>query len=837
MRRLLTSFIALAAMLMTSVEVKAWDAVAFRSTIDGIWDANATSGTMEKVNDNEFYIDITTNGDVSFRFYVSNGEQWLIPNNGDGTVATLNTEVWGNSGNASTNACFKLVPSAGVTKYRINLKWKNKSGNKNYWTVTVVRQDGGGDGGGSDEAYYLISPSINGGQKCEYLKFYPSRNRTKDGYNGNTDYRFWTLNFKYDDIKKIDPNAPETFNYYIVDKDGNAVCRPYDNGYQLGKAFPKYKYCDDTSSSGNNQVTYQTYEDTKTNAGGNNTFQMSTAWGKSFTLFLDKDGNRPLTMNINKSFTEDTYKKYYLIGNLFKGTADQGAAWSPTDPQMRMLMERHEYKNPNDVAVTDSIVYTATVKRPANGWANVYMGICPYYLIEDNDFSDWDWQHIIRPQVDPVILNNLGSKDGVAPHGGLAIPGSGDWKYDYSSLNPPIANDVESFIFSMNITTATYRIDYVHDFYIVGEAVQDGDDASTYWTGAKAKKMEYDENLGCWQKEVNMQQRGFFRFANDKKMSSSFGENEAAPLAPDNEQAGVVYDNLNEAETQYVNKVNYYTESSAAHNDDMQARDIQFWLPTGTYTIKFYAQAENNGTAVANDFARTYYVIEPKFTFHAPVDRNNENLKQFTHFKAFSCAHTMKKPEGVTMYTAAVKEGTNGKTVTLTELTSTNNLIPANTGVLLATSMPGTTGAAQEIDFTTADNPWEAISFDQSNDLVPHLIKGTISSTGDNGYNYIFGYRTLNSTPSGKVTLGFFKPTGSNMPANSAYLQSGYDVTNDAQGFAIFFDDDTPTAIDAVETAATADDNAPYYSLQGVRYAGKPAAGIYIHNGKKVIIK
>ena len=104
-------------------------------------------------------------------------------------------------------------------------------------------------------------------------------------------------------------------------------------------------------------------------------------------------------------------------------------------------------------------------------------------------------------------------------------------------------------------------------------------------------------------------------------------------------------------------------------------------------------------------------------------------------------------------------------------------------------------------------------------------------------YNYIFGYRALKTTPSGKVTLGFFKPTGSNLPANSAYLYSRYNVTTDAQGFAIFFDDDTTTAIDAVETAATADDNAPYYSLQGVRYAGKPAAGIYIHNGKKVIIK
>ena len=778
----------------------------------------------EKKDDNHFYIDIETSEEVTFAFYVSNGEQWLAPNNGNGTVATHYTEVWGNSGNTSSNSRFKLVPAAGVTKYRINLTWKNVGGdNKNYWTVKVV----------PEVAYYLVSPSINGGQKCEYLKFYPSRNRTKDGYDGETDYRYWTLNFKYDDIKKIDPTAPETFNYCIVDQNGIAVCRPYDNYNALGSRFYRNKYCDtkqDNDVTSQGHVQYETYNDTKTKAGGSNTFQMSTAWGKSFTLFLDKDGNRPLTMNINKSFTEDTYKKYYLIGNLFSEKADPGAAWSPTEAKMRMLMERHEYKNPNVVAVTDSIVYTATVKRPANGWANVYMGICPYYLIKDNDFSDGDWQHIIRPQVDPVIKNNVGSLDGVAPHGGLAIPGSGDWKYDYSSLNPPIADDVESFIFSMNITTATYRIDYVHDLYIIGDAVQSGETASE-WSGGKAQVLKYNDNLGYWSANVKMKKGGYFRFANDKKMSSSFGENGYKPGAPDSETAAV---NLNgEPETQYVNKVAFYSEETANHTAAMNRNDITFWLENGEYTIKFFAQAENNGTAVANDFARTYYVIEPKFTFHAPVDGNNENLTQFTHFKAFSSAHTMKKPEGVTMYTAAVKEG--GKIVTLTELTG--NLIPANTGVLLATKMPEGTSAAQEIDFTTATNPWETIVVNQRNDLVPHLIKGTIYSESDNGYNYIFGYRTLNTTPSGKVTLGFFKPKGSDLPANSAYLQSGYDVTTDAQGFAIFFDDDTTTAIESVETAATADDNAPYYSLQGVRYAGKPAAGIYIHNGKKVIIK
>lgn len=814
MRRLLTSFIALAAMLMTSVEVKAWDAVAFRSTLDRIWDANTTSGKiMEKVDDNHFYIDIETSEEVTFAFYVSNGEQWLAPNKGNGTVATHYTKVWGNSGNTSSYSRFKLVPAAGVTKYRINLKYENKGDDgKRYWTVKVV----------PEVAYYLVSPAINRGQKCEYLKFYPSRNRTKDGYDGETDYRYWTLNFKYDDIKKIDPTAPETFNYCIVDQNGNAVCRPWDNGYQLGMAHPSSKYCDDTSASGNDQVTYETYNDTKTNAGGNNTFQMSTAWGKSFTLFLDMEGTRPLTMNINKSFTEDTYKKYYLIGNINSAVA--GDDWSPLSNTERILMQRKEYN--------DSIVYTATVKRPANGWKDIYMGVCPYYLIEDGKFNDWDWQHIIRPQIDPVIISSKGSLDGVAPHGGLAIPGSGDWKFDYSSLNPPIANDVESFIFSMNITTATYRIDYVHDLYIIGDAVQSGEPASE-WSGGKAQVLEYNANLGYWSANVTMKNGGYFRFANDKKMSSSFGENGYKPGAPDSQTAAVNLDG--EPETQYVNKVAFYSEETASHSAAMNRNDITFWLESGEYTIKFFAQAENNGTATTSDVTRTYYVIEPKFTFHAPVNGNNVNLTDYSHFKAFSCAHTMNKPEGVTMYTAAVKDDTDGKKVTITELTG--DLIPANTGVLLATKMPDGTSVAQEIDFTTATNPWKTIVVNQRNDLKPHLIKGTISSTGDNGYNYIFGYRALKTTPSGKVTLGFFKPTGSNLPANSAYLYSRHNVTTDAQGFAIFFDDDTPTAIDAVETAATADDNAPYYSLQGIRYAGKPAAGIYIHNGKKVIIK
>ena len=45
----------------------------------------------------------------------------------------------------------------------------------------------------------------------------------------------------------------------------------------------------------------------------------------------------------------------------------------------------------------------------------------------------------------------------------------------------------------------------------------------------------------------------------------------------------------------------------------------------------------------------------------------------------------------------------------------------------------------------------------------------------------------------------------------------------------------TTTGIESVENTES-DDNAPYYNLSGVRVS-KPTKGVYIHNGKKVIIK
>ena len=84
--------------------------------------------------------------------------------------------------------------------------------------------------------------------------------------------------------------------------------------------------------------------------------------------------------------------------------------------------------------------------------------------------------------------------------------------------------------------------------------------------------------------------------------------------------------------------------------------------------------------------------------------------------------------------------------------------------------------------------------------------------------------------------VGFYKVAQQGALApNKAYLQiptASLTVTSGANG--ITFVEDGTTAIQSVTTATTTDD--AWYTLQGVRVA-QPTRGLYIHNGKKVVVK
>ena len=161
-------------------------------------------------------------------------------------------------------------------------------------------------------------------------------------------------------------------------------------------------------------------------------------------------------------------------------------------------------------------------------------------------------------------------------------------------------------------------------------------------------------------------------------------------------------------------------------------------------------------------------------------------------------------PENVKVFT--VKKA-NAKGIETTELEA-GTTIPANTAVLLN---------AEAGDYAFAVSTEAGTELD--NNLKPSPSDG-ITATG---VEYCL------TQQDGKI--GFAKVhKGIKIPAGKAYLE----VPEQSASANFFALDDTVTAIKNIETEKT-EDNA-YYTLQGVKVVN-PTKGIYIHNGKKVVIQ
>lgn len=148
--------------------------------------------------------------------------------------------------------------------------------------------------------------------------------------------------------------------------------------------------------------------------------------------------------------------------------------------------------------------------------------------------------------------------------------------------------------------------------------------------------------------------------------------------------------------------------------------------------------------------------------------------------------------------------------------------VPANTGLVLKSTSGAAVSDVQVPVIESAD----AVG---ANLLVGTLAATTVEPSSDtNGYNYLFG--TKNDV------LGFYKLITNTfeMPANKAYLHTETPASNGAKGVIMDFGNGETTAISNID--ADADNNAIYYNLNGQRVVN-PGKGLYILNGKKVMVK
>ena len=244
----------------------------------------------------------------------------------------------------------------------------------------------------------------------------------------------------------------------------------------------------------------------------------------------------------------------------------------------------------------------------------------------------------------------------------------------------------------------------------------------------------------------------------------------------------------------------------------------------GNYKGTTYAFGIQHSIIKANKYRITVYVKYPggEFEYYIKVEIIDVPVTISSYGNATFCSSCALNFTS-TGITANIITEANGGNLTTNTITKT----PANTGLFLE-------GAAG----TTVNVP--VITYTEAEEVTTNLLKGTVNQIDNlpqtqtiestDYTNYIL---TVNKAGGEVATPKFFKvngTSGNTVKANKAYLQ----IPTASASRDYFWFNDFTTAIEAVKQEQKMEGEV--YNLAGQRIA-QPTKGLYIVNGKKVIIK
>ena len=758
--------------------------------------------------------------------------------------------------------------------------------------------------------YYLVSNELTGGERLEDFKFTPDRAR--DG--GDLDYDFQNLNLQNFVIELGNGwNDDNYLEFWIEDQNGTKYYSTATNQNYLDNTTNSISGDMNgpiTDSGFDNKLGLVKYYYIPWSSSGTNTFKLKKDLGVSYT-WLWQPGNScvRLLVNVDSEFG-DTYTQehgYYLIGNFSDASAE-----TDIDPvesvDNRTLLTPYYYKDGSAYGGTyedcDSIVYKTEIARPSKGWGNLYMAVVSESDYETYSTDTWventsAWATAIRPEAPWYASDNsMTAMDCAALHGGLYRNNNSSTQ----SINPYLEDeDPDSYVFSMNVTTSSYSIQFVSlptndttddeededttsGFYIMGTAVassNSGVATSENWDSAYALKLSYNTNEGYYylddgeggEAKISMVANSKFAFVTNMDFSNYFyAENASVPVNLVDDESTTYSAELKNGnyDTQYVNVISDASYTSSSSYDETSVNPITWGLPTGDYYIRFYISTIN-GEQRSNLYTvqRTYKMLRP---WSDGV--TDDNGVTHTTFKVFSDYNAVMIPDDVEVLyvpeiTEALEEGETSGTYELEALkvyeftANDDRVLPANTTVILAKDTEYTNSSkvleTEEITMDYYSNPvitWDDISSQeqiatQMQPSIPYELAPDAKE--DDVTNFVFGYKTLNGDDEDaddtKVTIGFYLPIANSYSAiNGGYLPIpndylGSSASENANTLALIFssgsDDESgeATAITTVETTDGETSDGAYYTIQGIRVSYPTTKGVYIHNGKKIIVR
>ena len=171
------------------------------------------------------------------------------------------------------------------------------------------------------------------------------------------------------------------------------------------------------------------------------------------------------------------------------------------------------------------------------------------------------------------------------------------------------------------------------------------------------------------------------------------------------------------------------------------------------------------------------------------------------------------------------------------KLAQQGDVVPAQTAVVLECN---STNPADNQLLPTGDETPETSNNRLCGTFFGGTINGlTVKDGAGNDYNVMHdNIRAFNiNTADSRNPIGFYKVKSNvtNIPGNKAFLV----LTNaeaQAKGFVLEFEDGGTTGIETIENSKHSTEDGVYYDLQG-RRVENPTRGVYIVNGKKVVIK
>lgn len=259
-----------------------------------------------------------------------------------------------------------------------------------------------------------------------------------------------------------------------------------------------------------------------------------------------------------------------------------------------------------------------------------------------------------------------------------------------------------------------------------------------------------------------------------------------------------IYGTSNSADVRYVN----VKEGSMPENGEdgtLVGRNA-----SGYTDMSLYECSSATTVYITPRNGKNYRIFGVKIVF------GNENEYTVTigdtGFASLSLPFAVSIPSGVTAYTGEV----GATSVTLTKIV--DGVIPANTGVIVA----GDAGSYTFSETTLSGLATSALGYSAGEGV-------DVSTSSDN-------YYVLSKQGS---VAAFTKVTNSNyqvIPANKAYVRVS---VSSARVLDIDINSNDATGINTIENIAKSD---VYYNLKGQLIAN-PSNGLYVVNGKKVIIK